>query len=611
MKTKYIAPLLMALLSAATGLAQAQQAKLDGRLSDLVASLKSRSVSRLAASGPQVADHSMRDSSGRILVDIYLDGTTSIDSVVTSLKAAGANVTGVNAYFRNGAISAYIPPAQIESFAATSGLRLMKMSLRPQRNVGAVTSQGTTVIHSDVANASGYTGTGITVGVLSDSYDGSSTDFTKIRAANDIVSGDLRVPKFVIDLIDPNNDTDEGRAMMQIVQDVAPGADLCFATAFSGEAAFADNIRTLRTNPACNADIIVDDVFYYDEPFFSDGQVAQAVNDVTTSTTLPGKKVSYFSSAGNQGAADGNGSIDVPNATFSTTPTNLGNINLASVASCASSPSSGSSKADVAGGWLNFGSGVYAMPVVYSSAGSTMIMQWDDPFYSGGVTSDLNWYMFGSDGNCVVAFASNNLSTDDAIEIIDLSRGANGTYRIMVARTGAGTHLATRVRMTNLNGFSGAAFPTNSPTTFGHSASANANSVAAYRYSYPSITPPFTPIFEPFSSPGPVTIAFDAAGNRMAVAEIRKKPDMAAPDGVNTTFFYPDGDYEGDGFNNFFGTSAAAPHAAGVAALMLQKAGGPNSLTPKQVKSLLQTAAPARVPPFAAGGTVANKLWSP
>ena len=612
MKTRYIAPLLMALLSGVTGLAQAQQAKLDGRLSDLVDSLKSRGVSRLAVTGPHVTDYSMRDDSGRVLVDIYLDGSSSIDAVVASLKAAGANVTGVNPYFRNGAVSAYIPPIQIESLAATSGLRLMKMSLKPQRNVGAVTSQGTTVIRSDVANASGFTGTGITVGVLSDSYDASPTSFTTTRAANDIVSGDLKTPKLVIDLGPAPDNADEGRAMMQIVQDVAPGADQCFATAFAGEAAFAANIRALRTNPACNADVIVDDVFYYDEPFFSDGQVAQAVNDVTTSSTLPGKKVSYFSSAGNQGSAGGGGSIDVTNASFSTTPTNLGNINLASAATCTSSPASGSTKANVAGGWLDFGGGVYALPVTYTGSGSTALMQWDDPFYAGGVTTDLNWYMFNSAGNCVFTFASNNLSADDATEIIGLSGGANGTYRIMIARTNAGTNLATRVRLLSLDGFGGTPFQTTtSPTTFGHSASANANSVAAYRYTYPATQIPYIPIYEPFSSPGPVTIAFDASGNRLATAELRKKPDMAAPDGGDTTFFYPGSDFEGNGRYNFFGTSAAAPHAAGVAALMLQKAGGPNSLTPKQVKSLLQTGAPARVAPYSAPGSAASKTWSP
>jgi hypothetical protein len=597
---------------AACGAAQAQHAKLDGPLSDLVDQQSRRAARSLSVAPSAIrANHrAMTDAQGRVLVDIYLQPGASLAGMQASLTAAGARVTGVNPAFRAGAISAYVPPATLTTLAATSGLHLMKMTHRPQRNVGAVTSQGAPVMRSNLANASGWTGAGITVGVLSDSYDGSPLSFTTIRAADDIASGDLRPPKLVLDLPPDDSLADEGRAMMQIVQDVAPQADQCFATAFAGEAAFANFIRVLRTDPRCRADVIVDDVFYYDEPFFSDGQVAQAVTDVVTSTTLPGKPVSYFSSAGNQGASGGGGSIDIPAATFSTTPTNLGNVDLASVLACEGSPSSGGTAADVGGGFLDFGGGVFALPVTYNAAGSTLLLQWDDLFYQGKVTTDLNFYLIDDTGTCVFTFADDNFAVDNGTEIVSLSGGPSGNYRIMIGRTSAGTHQASRVRIANLDGWGGSAFRVRtSPITFGHSAAAAANSVAAYRYTFPATQQsPFIPAFESFSSPGPVTIAFDAAGNRLPVAETRKKPDMAAPDGGNTTFFYKNSDYEGDGFNNFFGTSAAAPHAAAVAALMLHKAGGPGTLTPKQVKSLLQGTPAARVIPFSGGAAV--KGWS-
>jgi hypothetical protein len=494
----------------------------------------------------------------------------------------------------------------------------MKLVATPQKNIGAVTSQGARVMRSDTANINGFLGTGITVGVLSDSYNTSpNPSFTPIRAANDIATGDLVAPKFVVDLPASGNNTDEGRAMMQIVHDVAPNADLCFATAFAGEASFAANIRTLRTNVSCAADVIVDDVFYVDEPFFSDGQVAQAVNDVSTSSVLPGKKVSYFSSAGNQqGNTSTGGSINVPAAVFSTSPTGLGSIgtveNLnAKAAGCFNLSPTGTTQTDTAGGWLDFGGGVFAVPVtlIGGSTAKEIVMQWDDPFYSGAVTTDLNWYMFDAAGNCALTFAANNFTQDNGIEFVRFAGGSTGTFRIMVARTTPGGHAATRVRLLNLGGFQGGPFAAiTNPTTFGHSAAASANSVAAYRYSSPFTSNPYTPVLEFFSSPGPITIAFDALGNRLAVAETRKKPDMAAPDGVDTTFFFPGSDPDATGFPNFFGTSAAAPHAAGVAALLLQKAGGPLSLTPPQIKSILQTTAPARTLPYTTGPMV--KGWN-
>jgi hypothetical protein len=139
-------------------------------------------------------------------------------------------------------------------------------------------------------------------------------------------------------------------------------------------------------------------------------------------------------------------------------------------------------------------------------------------------------------------------------------------------------------------------------STFGHNSATWGNGTAAYVYDdVPVDVPPYdgyTPSIETFSSPGPATIYLDASGARLAEADIRPKPALAAPDGVNTTFF-PSGaltapDYEGDGYPNFFGTSAAAPHAAAVAALLLDAAGGPSTLTPAEVVATMQATTPTR-----------------
>jgi hypothetical protein len=73
--------------------------------------------------------------------------------------------------------------------------------------------------------------------------------------------------------------------------------------------------------------------------------------------------------------------------------------------------------------------------------------------------------------------------------------------------------------------------------------------------------------------------------------EYREKPDLAAMDGANTTFFTSDTANDDDTFPNFFGTSAAAPHAAAIAALVLDTAGGPGSVKPKKMRQILQDSA--------------------
>ena len=100
-------------------------------------------------------------------------------------------------------------------------------------------------------------------------------------------------------------------------------------------------------------------------------------------------------------------------------------------------------------------------------------------------------------------------------------------------------------------------FDTQSGTIFGQSNAVGAEAVRAAQYFN---TPAFgvvPPILAPFSSTGATPVLFDSAGKRLATPDLRShKPEIVAPDGIDTTFFGSDSD--GNGFPNFFGTSAAA-----------------------------------------------------
>ncbi len=144
-------------------------------------------------------------------------------------------------------------------------------------------------------------------------------------------------------------------------------------------------------------------------------------------------------------------------------------------------------------------------------------------------------------------------------------------------------------------------FSYTTPLTFGHSSAAGANSVAAYPYYKPNIP-------EYFTSPGPSTVYFDSNSNYIGKT-VRLKPDIAAMDGANTSFFGSDDSQDQDSSDNFFGTSDAAPHAAAIAALVLQAHGGGRnsmgvpSVTPAQMKSILQRSAfPHDLDPYYARG---------
>lgn len=546
------------------------------------------------------------DDLDRVLVHVLLNGQDSVDNVAGRIESLQGHVLDRNYTYRHGVLAAYVPTDQLENVAGALGVRALTIEYRPEvRKIGKFSSQARFVLQTNVLNKAGLNGDGITIGALSDSFNTAQYNTQSppaTTAAQDVQRGYLPQVNVLQDYGGPGNPgTDEGRAICQVAYSEAPNCNEAYATAFISEVGFANNIVLLRTQANCS--VIDDDVGYYDEPVFSDGMVAQAVNTVVTSTTLPGKPVIYTSSAGN----DGNNGYRSPyrqlSDSFVRASGNHGNLQLSQVPA-----------ALTAGGWHNWNSNGGAEPSTTIEAPGPVepyylydvFLQWDDPFdEEHGVTTNYNFLVFDADGN----YHPELSGTTNAFSVQQPFQGIGnfflGTaYQIAVTKTTqkdpkAGPIPATHqlAMYTTLDGLSqvqGKYFqpaPLNVPNIYGHPAADSAIAVAAYAFNWRP-TKPYAPELDNYTSPGPVIIYFDQNNNRLTTPVTRLKPEVAGADGVLTTFFGPPGYY-----NNpfaFFGTSCAGPTVAGVAALMLEAAGGPGSLDAATVKTALENSAAPR-----------------
>lgn len=466
-------------------------------------------------------------------------------------------------------VSGLFPIDKVDQLERVEKLRFAAPAYQPMHNVGLNTSQGDASLLADKARAAyGVSGAGSKVGVISDSY-GSIAG----GPAAGVASGDL--PAGVEVLADIEGGTDEGRAMAEIVHDVAPGAKIAFHTANLGQAGFASGIGKLA-DAGCN--VVVDDVAYFAEPMFQDGIIAQAVDQVVA------RDVSYFSAAANQARQSYQAGFKNSGKDFiSSTGVNYGKAH-------------------------DFGNGDITQSVRVP-AGATLLLsfQWADPFFSvsggAGAKTDLDVLVLI---NGVVQESLSGLSSNiggDPVEVFGLRTTAALTVELVIVKyAGPDPQL-----MKYINYGSSTAVPleyaTNSSTVSGHSNATGAIAVAAAAwYNTPVFNANITrPVVEAFSSQGgtPVFITKEGVDTGYDESKIRRKPVVTGPDGGNTTFFGSDTTLDPDAFPNFFGTSAAAPHVAAVAALMQEAAR--NVLTPASITDKLTATAQDMDDPFTAG----------
>lgn len=446
----------------------------------------------------------------------------------------------------------------------------------PSSSVGLVTSQGAEVVNAQEArNNFGVDGSEITVGIISDSFD--RDESTTVTAADDVATGDLpgegnpngfNTPVGILDDSADNSSsfgnsgsspTDEGRAMAQIISDIAPGANILFHT---GTTAINDHAEGIDDLVAAGADIIVDNVIQFAEPFFQDGVVAQAASRAVDSG------VPYFAAAGNFSSAS-------YESQFRPVADNPGIAGLENYSFHDFDPGEGVD--------------IFQNIPLQSGQGINLSLQWDEPFASAGgigASNDLDFFLLDANDNIVSISAESNVG-NDAVEFFTFTNSteAEAQYRLVIGQDlSEGGEAPDSIKYIDAisggGGLTRAEYITGGPTIFGRANAEGVSSVGESFYQTP------TDLLGE-SSVGIVPILFDEQGNRLPESIERPNPNIIAPVGGNTTFFGGE-DIEGDGFLNFFGTSAAAPHAAGVAALLLDAV--PDT-TPQEVYGALEQTA--------------------
>src|SRR5262245_4963685 len=512
---------------------------------------------------------------------------------LAQLTAVGVTIEIADADRRR--VQARVPASRLNIVAALPFVDFIRLPAYARHLAGTVMTEGDKILHTDAVRSQlSLDGTGVRVGVLSDGLKGvfaSNCDTCGGAAGGPIASGDLpdavgvRSGAVLVSSsggitgrsFQANNDLEglpngacgfagagaEGTALLEIVHDLAPGAQLSFANADT-DLAFNQAVNFL----ASTNDIVVDDLGFYGDAYDGTSGVSSNTPAALNNPDYPIR--TYVTSVGN--AADEHYFGSYVDSGVDTVGTAIlgatGHLHMFQ-------------RSDDTTDVLALGPQPYNLVALPRGGEVAIFLSWDDPM--GGSANNYDLYLIErSTGRVVASSTDTQRGAQDPVEVIDyVNNASSGFFQIVVQNV----RNAAQPKQLNLFSFQPQC-ALDGPrllTSPGHE-----------RHNYNTATRSVSAQSDAGGSPvsvisvGAICSATAAASSRFRTnpnascddvtnstveffssrgptLDGRTKPDVSAIDGVSVS--------GAGGFPAlFFGTSAAAPHVAGIAALAAQGA---------------------------------------
>jgi hypothetical protein len=241
-----------------------------------------RAHGRSAAELSNLLVHSTKD--GRIELVFHARGQVG-SAQTRDLKSLGASIVttvsepSIRGNPAVGLIQAKVPYNRIGDAARLGWVVAVTPPGYGIPDVGPNNSQGVALHRANQVQTRGINGTGVNVGVISNGV----TTIATSQAAGELPN--------TVNVLNTGSG-DEGTAMLEIVQDMAPGAGLLFDATGGSVATHVNALNNLVTN---GANVITEDIPFDAEPAFQQGLAATTAENIATAG------VPVHSSAGNLG----------------------------------------------------------------------------------------------------------------------------------------------------------------------------------------------------------------------------------------------------------------------------------------------------------------------